>query len=55
MPKVDLDTDFLNWWKIFNSEFPNLSQLAKKYLFIQGTSVPCEILFSYGGNVITNK
>lgn len=55
MPKVDLDTDPLNWWKIFNSDFPNLSQLAKKYLCIQGTSVPCERLFSYAGNVITNK
>ncbi|XP_022180893.1 zinc finger BED domain-containing protein 1-like, partial [Myzus persicae] len=42
MPKVDLDTDPLNWWKIFNSEFPNISRLAKKYLCVQGTSVPCE-------------
>lgn len=55
IPKADLDSDPLAWWKIYKSEFPNLSLLSRKYLCIQGTSVPCERLFSYGGNVITDK
>ncbi|XP_025425551.1 zinc finger BED domain-containing protein 1-like [Sipha flava] len=55
IPKADLDSDSLAWWKIYKSEFPNLSLLSRKYLCIQGTSVPCERLFNYGGNVITDK
>lgn len=55
MPKIPLDSDPLAWLKIYKTEFPHLSILSKKYLCIQGTSVPCERLFSYGGNVITDK
>ncbi|XP_025191739.1 uncharacterized protein LOC112591992, partial [Melanaphis sacchari] len=48
IPKADLDSDHLALWKIYKSEFPNLSLLSRKYLCIQGTNVPCERLFCYG-------
>lgn len=31
IPKADLDSDPLAWWKIYKSEFLNLSLLSRKY------------------------
>lgn len=53
MPKVNMDTNPLTWWKSHEGSFPKLKHLARKYLAIQGTSVPSERVFSCGGNVIT--
>lgn len=52
-PKVNLEANPLSWWKSHESTFPALKNLAKKFLGIQGTSVPSERVFSTGGNVIT--
>ncbi|KAL4097430.1 hypothetical protein QTP88_022212 [Uroleucon formosanum] len=54
LPSVGLNCNPLQWWKIFNSEFPTLAKLTMKYLCIQGTSVPSERIFSCAGNVITD-
>ena len=43
----------LEWWKIHSSEYPILSQMAKDYLTVMSTSVPCEQLFSIAGKQIT--
>jgi hypothetical protein len=43
----------LAWWKAHEREFPILTQMAKDYLTIQATSVPCEQTFSVAGNTIT--
>lgn len=43
------------WWNNHKSEFPILSLLARRYLCIPATSVPCERLFSDAGNLITSK
>jgi hAT family C-terminal dimerisation region len=43
----------LEWWKVHSSEYPILSQMAKDYLTIMSTSVPCEQLFSIAGKQIT--
>ena len=48
-----LDIMPLEWWKIHSSEYPILSQMAKDYLTIMSTSVPCEQLFSIAGKQIT--
>ena len=48
-----LDIMPLEWWKIHSSEYPILSQMAKDYLSIMSTSVPCEQLFSIAGKQIT--
>lgn len=55
MPKVDLEINPLEWWKIHGNSFPSLKTLAKIYLPIQGSSVAAERIFSTGGNVITRK
>ena len=45
-PPVDAEVDPLAWWKVERGRFPNLANLAKKYLYICGTSVPSERIFS---------
>ena len=42
----------LEWWKTHSTEYPNLSKLAHNFLCIQGSSVPCEQLFSIAGQVL---
>ena len=43
----------LEWWKLHESEYPTLAQMAKDYLTIMSTSVPCEQFFSIAGKQIT--
>lgn len=54
MDPISLDSDPLKWWKVYENEFPTLAILGKKYLCIQGTSVPSERVFSCAGNIITD-
>ncbi|KAE9523138.1 hypothetical protein AGLY_016452 [Aphis glycines] len=53
--KVPYDQDPLNWWKENESKYSAVSLLAKKYLSIVATSVPCERLFSEAGTIISKK
>jgi len=55
MPVVCLSANPTDWWRKFGAEFSKLEKLAKKYLCIPGTSVPCERLFSTGGNICTDN
>jgi len=54
-PKVDPDTQPLEWWKVHNKEIPLLSELAHRYLCPCATSVPSERIFSTGGNIVTTE
>ena len=45
----------LFWWKENADSYPIFSLVAKQYLGIPSTSVPCERVFSTSGNVITKK
>ena len=40
----------LEWWKNHSMEYLILSKMAKDYLAIMPTSVPCEQFFSIAGN-----
>lgn len=54
-PSADDDSNPLDWWKLYQNNFPTVSQLAKHYLCIQATSSPSERVFSTGGNIVTCK
>ncbi|EFA82224.1 hypothetical protein PPL_04647 [Heterostelium album PN500] len=47
--------DTLEWWSNNRQRFPNLVQLAKKYLCISTTSVPSESTFSKAGYIFDDK
>jgi hypothetical protein len=51
--EADIDICPFKWWGSQASNFPILSELAKKYLAIPATSAASERLFSDAGNVMT--
>ncbi|XP_073731829.1 E3 SUMO-protein ligase ZBED1-like isoform X1 [Misgurnus anguillicaudatus] len=50
---LEVKEDPLVWWKEHQYQYPLLSQLAKRYLCIPGTSVSSESIFSTARDVIT--
>ena len=55
MKNIERKDDPLNWWNFNSTVCPYLSQLARKYLSVPGTSVPAERLFSKAGELISTK
>lgn len=49
---ASLDEDPLLWWKLHESEFPRLSQLARKFLAVPASQASTERLFSTGKAII---
>jgi hypothetical protein len=49
------EVDPLEWWKENIVHFPHLAFLARKYLAIPASSVSSERMFSYSGNIITDR
>lgn len=54
-PVLPRNEDPLDWWRANERDYQLLSQLAKKYLCIPGTSVPAERLFSKEGELNSLK
>jgi hypothetical protein len=55
-PTVSGETlDPLEWWRINETQYPQLSKMARNYLAIPATSVPSEQCFSISKNLITNN
>ena len=52
---ISIDDNPLKWWKSNQFRFSILAKVAKQFLCIPATSVPCERLFSTSGNIITPK
>ena len=52
---ASFDIEPLSWWHAHSTEYPVLSKMAKDYLSVQASSVPCEQLFSLAGNVVSKK
>jgi len=51
-PQINIQP--FEWWKVQEHKFPILAKLAKKYLPIPATSVPCEHS-SQAGNIVNKK
>ena len=45
----------LQWWRDRHKDYPVLARLARKYLGVPATSVPCERTFSTAGNIVMKK
>jgi hypothetical protein len=54
-PKLDVDKNAVNWWKEYDSKFPKLAKLVRKYFSVPATSVPSERVFSCAGQIVTKK
>jgi len=50
----DEDIDPLQYYQVFNGNYPRVEMLAKHLLVIAGTSVPFECLFSHAGLINTH-
>ena len=48
-----VDSNPLVWWKEYTETFPNLAQVARRYLAMPVTSDPLERPFSVSGQVVT--
>ncbi|KIJ35961.1 hypothetical protein M422DRAFT_105062, partial [Sphaerobolus stellatus SS14] len=49
------DDDAVAWWGQHSVEYPTLSRIARDYLAIQGSAVPCERCFSSSALTGTNR
>lgn len=47
--------DPLEFWQKRVPSYPRLNKLAKRFLIIPATSVPCERIFSKAGELITDR
>lgn len=52
---IDRHEDPLEFWQKREPSYPRLTKLAKKFLMIPATSVPCERVFSKAGELITDR
>jgi len=59
LPQMDLsalrDEDVLDWWKIYQTKFPNLSKMARQFLALPASSARVERLFSRSGEMHGDK
>ena len=54
-PEADMDSCPQERWKAHAGAHKVLATVARKYLAYLATSVPCEQLFSYAGNILNKK
>jgi hypothetical protein len=54
-PPARLDANPFDWWRKNTTLFPKVALLARRYLAVPATSIPCEQLFSVAGAIITKK
>lgn len=55
MPLSERTSSPFQWWEVNSKSFPNLAELAKKYLSAPATTIFSERLFSEAGNVLDDK
>lgn len=53
-PLAKLSENPIEKWETMKFTFPNLYTIARKYLQVPGTSVPCERLFSKSGQILND-
>jgi hypothetical protein len=54
-PDIRKDSDIVEWWQDHGHRYPTLRRVALDFLPCQASSVPCERLFSGGGEIATKR
>jgi hypothetical protein len=52
---ITKDSDIVEWWQDHGHRYPTLRRIALDFLPCQASSVPCEHLFSGGGEIATKR
>lgn len=53
--QISRSTNILDYWKLKQSEYPIMAQIAWDYLAIPATSAPSERVFSQGSDLLSKK
>lgn len=52
-PKLDPDSNALEWWRKHQERFPRVAKLARRFMCVPATAVPAERVFSTSGSIVT--
>ena len=52
---IDPETNPLKWWSAHKVDFPVISKLVRKYLYICASSSPSKRVFSVSGHIVSKK
>jgi len=53
--ELEVSQNPLQWWKVNENYYPQIAELARRFLSIPATSAPAERIFSLSGQIISER